>query len=209
MFKSQGRKNDQKKAPILIDKQAFQRTLKVFDYVDKDEGNLSDIQEKKNDLIINIREELECLDNNLKDTLVSNNIIVEGKDTCGEADDPLPAWLQLFLERSDSFKIKTEELEHENTKIKVPPCEKESNTRKITEDGDNNENLSQKIDHDKFMATKKFLRNDSIINDQQSNENNALKSKISKLKNVFNFPQKSGPPSVHLKVPKYRVGTDK
>ena len=206
MFKSQGRKDDRKKAPILIDKQSFQRTLKVFDHVDEDEGNLSNIQEEKNNLIFNIREELECLDKNLKDTLKSNNMIVKREDSCVEADDPLPAWLQLFLERSDSFKNKTEEVEHENIKMEVPPCEKDSKTEKITEDGDNDENLSQFVDHDKFMATTKIVGNDSIIKDQ-SNENNALKSKISKLKNVFNFPQKSRP-SMQLKVQKYVATCD-
>ena len=206
MFKSQGRKDDRKKAPILIDKQSFQRTLKVFNNVDEDEGNLSNIQEKKNDLIFDIREELECLDKNLKDTLVSNKMVSERDDSCVEADDPLPAWLQLFLERSDSFKSKTEEVEHENNKMEVSLCDKESKSEKNIEDGDKNENLCQFIDHDKFMATKEILRNDPIINNQ-NNENNALKSKISKLKNVFNFPQKSSP-SVHLKVPKYVTTCD-
>ena len=141
MFKSQERKDDRKKAPILIDKQSFQRTLKVFNNVHEDEGNLSNIQEKKNDLIFDIREELECLDKDLKDTLESNNMDFERDDSCVEADDPLPAWLQLFLERSDSFKSKTEEVDHANTKMEVSLCDKESKLEKIMEDGNKNENL--------------------------------------------------------------------
>ena len=201
MFKSPEKKDDRKKAPILIDKQAFRRTLKIFDHVV--EGNLSNIQEKKNDLIFNIREELECLEKNLMDTFESNHII-EGNDSLIEEDDPLPTWLQLFLERNDSIKTKTEVVEQE--KNNVPQYENETNTEKITLDDDINNNLSQHIDYDKFMATKLLENEDSILN-HQSNKNNALKSKISKLRNVFNLPLKSSP-LVHLKIPKYVATSD-
>lgn len=201
MFKSPERKDDRKKVPILIDKQAFQRTLKIFDHVD--EGNLSNIQEKKNDLIFDIREELECLEKNLTDTLESNHII-EGKDNLIEADDSPPTWLQLFLERSDSFKTKTEVVEQEKDNVRL--YKNETNTEKVTVDHDNNYNHSHHIDDDKIMATKLLENEDSILNHQR-NKNNALKSKISKLKNVFNLPQKSRT-LVHSKVPKYVATSD-
>ena len=63
---------------VVNDKQTFQRTLKSFDQGEtksqnNGEGLLTNIQEKKQDLIIKIRDELESIEHNMENTSDAND----------------------------------------------------------------------------------------------------------------------------------------
>ena len=121
----------------------------------------------------------------MKVTLESNNKNenIEIKDRSVEAEDQLPAWLQLFLERTDSIKIKAKTVEQESTENDTPNENIEA-TGTVDEYVVFNDNLGPCTDQDKFLDTDSIEKEKSI---NQSDKDNKLKSKISKLKNIFNL----------------------
>ena len=195
---------------VINDKQTFQRTLKSFDQGEtksqnNGEGLLTNIKEKKQDLIIKIRDELESIEHNMENTSDSNyksTLNVESRETSIEADESLPTWLQLFIERSDSLEANAKRLAEEKNHVEVPP-EIETNEPHIDVV---NKNLNEELhnDGDKMMTPDFSNIKESIY----SNEDNcSLKSKISKLKNIFNF-QHITDSGTNPKVPKYVTTCD-
>ena len=115
--------SEEKRPLIIIDKQAFERTLESFDKPKKagktDEHCLSEIQKEKQKLITQIQEDISEIENNIDSEGESEeqatNIMKESGETTNHSipeestANTLPSWLQLYLERADQHR-KREEL---------------------------------------------------------------------------------------------------
>ena len=114
---------EEKRPLIIIDKQAFERTLESFDKSKKagktDQHCLTEIQKKKQKLITQIQEDISEIENNIDNEGESEeqdtSIMKESGETTNcsipeeSTENTLPTWLQLYLERADQHR-KHEEL---------------------------------------------------------------------------------------------------
>ena len=114
---------EEKSPLIIIDKQAFERTLESFDKPKKagktDEHCLTEIQKKKQKLITQIKEDISEIESNIdyegESEEQDTSIMKESGETTNHSipeestENTLPSWLQLYLERADQHR-KHEEL---------------------------------------------------------------------------------------------------
>ena len=205
------------RVPVVIDREAFERTIQNFDINRKvlmlqithcfflikffqdssaDQRNLSELQLKKRDLICKIEYEIKQIENDIaesksdsecekrqNDTAENQEILNTSIQVIKENDkEELPAWMKLFLERSNKSKPSDEEViptvsgrtpNDDSDEITTPECCSKENEMIEVELHDTNEKC----------------KNDDAL------KKACLQSKIKQLKDIFNVQTSKSPSS--------------
>ena len=165
--KSHGKNN-----PVarIMDKKIFEETRKKFNE-EVGAQNLSLIQEKKNEIVSQIKQKLDDIDGNMDFDTGSNERICDDKqkyftvdESNVEMEDYVPKWIQVFLDRN-SVKEKKEGIEDSKMSI----SEKENKISTFTD----NENQDDKIDDTFDLNVYEEITDgqDQVNSDLQSDSN--------------------------------------